>query len=74
MSKRSHNGALTAGLILIVLGVIFLIENFYFPFSFAHFAGRYWPLAILAIGVKRILDFFLWPGASSPNNPPQVKE
>ena len=33
MAARSYSGALTAGLILIALGVIFLIEGFYTPFS-----------------------------------------
>ncbi len=74
MSARSYRNALTAGLILIVLGVIFLIENVYTPFSALRLIGRYWPLIIILIGVKRIFDFFLWPEPSLPNDQPQAKE
>jgi hypothetical protein len=74
MSARSHSSALSAGLVLIALGLIFLIENLYAPFSASRLIARYWPLIIIAIGVKRILDFFLWPGPSLSNNQPQAKE
>ncbi len=61
MSVRTHSGALTAGLILIVLGVIFLVESFYAPFSAWRLIARYWPVILIAIGVKRIYEYFTWP-------------
>jgi hypothetical protein len=61
MSARSQSGALTAGLILIVLGLIFLIENFYAPFSAWRLISRYWPVILIIIGVKRICEYFTWP-------------
>jgi hypothetical protein len=61
MSARPHSGALTAGLILVVLGVIFLVESFYAPFSAWRLIARYWPLILILIGVKRIHRYFTWP-------------
>jgi hypothetical protein len=61
MSARSHSGALTAGLIMIVFGVIFLVENFYAPFSAWRLIARYWPLILIIIGLKRIYVYFTWP-------------
>jgi hypothetical protein len=61
MSARPLGGALTAGLILILLGTIFLIENFYAPFSAWRLIARYWPLIPIVIGVRRIYDYFTWP-------------
>jgi hypothetical protein len=61
MSARPLGGALTAGLILILLGTIFLIENFYAPFSAWRLIARYWPLIPIVIGLRRIYDYFTWP-------------
>jgi hypothetical protein len=66
MSARSHSGALTAGLILIVLGVIFLVESFYAPFSAWRLIARYWPVLLIVIGVKRICEYFTWPETPPP--------
>jgi hypothetical protein len=60
MSARSRSGALTAGLILITLGAIFMIENFYEPFSAWRLIYRYWPVILIIIGVKRICGYFSW--------------
>ena len=69
MSMRSHSGALTAGLILIVLGAIFLIESFYAPFSAWRLIARYWPVILIIIGVKRIYQYFTWPEpGQAPDN------
>ena len=62
MSFRAHSGALTAGLILIALGVIFLIENFYAPFSAWRLLARYWPVIPIIVGVRRVVEYFAWPG------------
>jgi hypothetical protein len=71
MSTRSYGNALAAGLLLIALGVIFLIENFHAPFSAWRLIERYWPLLIIAIGVKRMFEYILWP---DPEDQPQGKE
>jgi hypothetical protein len=60
MPPRSYHGALTAGLILIALGVIFLIEGFYAPFSAWRLLARYWPIIPIIIGLKNIVAYFSW--------------
>ncbi len=64
MTKRSHRGSLTIGFILIVIGLIFLIENFYHPFLQSLFSwrliARYWPVILVIIGLHRIHGYFTW--------------
>ncbi len=60
MSARSHSGALTAGFSLIVIGLIFLFENFYPSFSAWRLIARYWPVILIVIGLKRIYEHFRW--------------
>lgn len=62
MGICSRGGTLTAGLILIALGVIFLAENIYAPFSAWHLIGRYWPVILIIVGVRRLYCYFAWPG------------
>lgn len=66
MSARSRSGALTAGLILIILGAIFMMENFYEPFSAWRLIARYWPVILILIGVRRICGYFSWQEAPTP--------
>ncbi|HET7153102.1 MAG TPA: DUF5668 domain-containing protein [Candidatus Kapabacteria bacterium] len=46
-----HRGNLTGGLILIVIGLLFLLNNLIPEFDF----GKYWPLILVAIGVSMLL-------------------
>jgi hypothetical protein len=71
MPARPLGGALTAGFVLILIGVIFLIENFYAPFSAWRLIARYWPVILIVIGVRRIYDYFTWP--QIPPAPDQAK-
>jgi hypothetical protein len=71
MTARPLGGALTAGFVLILIGVIFLIENFYAPFSAWRLIARYWPVILIVIGVRRIYDYFTWP--QIPAAPDQAK-
>ena len=61
MAASTRSGALTAGLILITLGVIFLIENFYAPFSAWRLIARYWPVILIIVGLRRLYSYFSWP-------------
>ena len=61
MPARPVGGTLTAGLILVILGVIFLIENFYASFSAFRLIARYWPVVFIVIGLRRLYDYFVWP-------------
>jgi hypothetical protein len=42
------------GLLLILMGVIFLFDRF-FIFSFSHLIRLFWPLALIAFGVTKLL-------------------
>ncbi|MBN2321239.1 MAG: DUF4097 family beta strand repeat protein [Acidobacteria bacterium] len=59
MTKYPNSGALTVGLILIALGVIFLVENFYAPFTPWDLIARYWPVCLIIIGLSRIFAYFV---------------
>ena len=67
MSARSHGGALTAGLILIALGLIFLMENLYEPFSAWRLIARYWPVILIIIGLRKMFQYFTWHNPSAPD-------
>jgi len=60
MSTRSRSGVLMTGFVLIVLGAIFLIENFHESFSAGRLILRYWPLILIFIGVHRAIAHFTW--------------
>jgi hypothetical protein len=57
---RTRSGALTAGLILIAIGIIFFIENWYGSFSAWHLIARYWPVLFILIGLKKLYGYFTW--------------
>jgi len=59
MKKYPSSSALTMGLILITLGVIFLVENFYAPFSAWRLLSRYWPVILIIVGLNKICAYFI---------------
>jgi ABC-type polysaccharide/polyol phosphate export permease len=74
MSRYSHSGALTAGLILIVLGVIFLAESLYASFSAWQLFSKYWPLILIILGLRNLYLYFTWPETYSPSDTATSKE
>jgi putative Mn2+ efflux pump MntP len=72
--SKPLGGALTGGLILIIIGAIFLVENFYAPFSAWRLIARYWPVILIFIGIRRIYDYFAWPQNPPAPNKPESKE
>jgi len=60
MSVRSRSGALTAGLILIGLGLVFLLDIWNKEFSAWTFIAKYWPLILIIIGVRKLVLYFSW--------------
>lgn len=70
MAAISRDNTLTAGFLLIALGAIFLAENFIPSFSSLSLIARYWPLILIAIGLKRLYRFFVWP--SVPPAPDRI--
>ena len=45
------------GLIILVLGMLFLLKNFGFEINVWHLVGKYWPLVLIYIGLKNIYLF-----------------
>ncbi len=74
MTAKARGGALTAGLILIAIGVIFLIESFHASFSPWHLFARYWPVILIIVGVRKLYGYFAWPGIPPAPEQPLHKE
>jgi len=45
------------GLIILVLGMLFLMKNFGLEIDVWHLVGKYWPLILIYIGLKNIYLF-----------------
>lgn len=55
MSQSGRNSGWFWGALLILLGVLFLLDNFYM-LDFGEVVSTYWPLILVAIGIKILLD------------------
>jgi len=55
MSQSGKNNSLFWGAMLVLFGVLFLLDNFYF-LDFGEIISTYWPLILVAIGIKILLD------------------
>jgi hypothetical protein len=42
------------GLIILVLGMLFLLKNFGLEINIWHLLGKYWPVILIYIGLKNI--------------------
>jgi len=42
------------GLIILVLGMLFLLKNFGLEIDVWHLLGKYWPVILIYIGLKNI--------------------
>lgn len=51
-------GSVFWGIVLMILGVIFLLANFEIFIDYAHIFDL-WPLIIIVVGVKLLVDFFM---------------
>lgn len=51
-------GSVFWGIILMFLGIIFLLANFEIVIDYAHIFDL-WPLIIIVVGVKLLVDFFM---------------
>src|SRR5215469_8521371 len=57
--KGSISPGLIFGLVIVAIGVLFLLDNFGFPVSMV---WRYWPVALIAIGLAKLIDSRETPG------------
>jgi predicted membrane protein len=55
-SRGEFGGRLIAGLIILLLGLLFLMGNFYPEFDAGRFLGRLWPIILIAVGLLLIFN------------------
>ena len=55
-----RRGSIVAPLILIVIGVVFLVNNIRPELSLAEMLGRYWPFLLIAWGAIRLVEILIW--------------
>lgn len=55
MNQRKSNNGMFWGFILVIIGILFLLDNFYI-LDFGDIISTFWPLILIAIGVKMLLD------------------
>jgi len=60
MVHRPRIGPLLAGLVLIGLGMIFFLENWYGYVPFWNLFARYWPVLLILVGLKKLYNHFTW--------------
>ncbi len=53
MHTKEGSGSMTFGIVLILLGVLFLMDNFYL-IDFGNLLSDYWPVILIIIGVNII--------------------
>ncbi len=56
MSKGKQE-SLFWGFILLVIGILFMLRNFGIRIDIWHIFGTYWPLILVAIGLKNIIYY-----------------
>ena len=54
-SNGRASGQLVAGIILISLGALFLLDKFY-AFRFGHFISVWWPMLLIALGAWKLAE------------------
>ncbi len=64
MGVGTRSGALTAGIILIVIGALFFLQNIY-GYSAWRLIARYWPVLLIFIGLRKLYLYFTWPDTAS---------
>lgn len=55
MNQSNKSNNFFWGLILVVIGVLFLLDNFYI-IDFGDAIATYWPVILIAIGIKILMD------------------
>ncbi|MGO9591276.1 MAG: DUF4097 family beta strand repeat-containing protein [Candidatus Acidiferrales bacterium] len=63
---RPYRSSLFAGLLLILLGVIFLFDRMYPGFEIGRLIRLYWPVLLMLWGVAKLLDQFSARGTGQP--------
>ncbi len=51
----SKNDTLFWGVLVLLLGVLFLLKNLGLNLNIWHFLGKFWPMILIFIGAKNII-------------------
>jgi hypothetical protein len=57
--QRRGRHSIFGGLVLVLIGTLFLIQNFYPVFELWNAFLRWWPLLLILLGVARLIDYLL---------------
>jgi hypothetical protein len=64
-----RRGSIFTGLLLIILGLLFLIDRFDPSFALGHLIRLYWPVLIILWGVAKLIDHLAANRAGEPHAP-----
>ncbi len=60
MSAGSRKGALIFGLILIGIGLVFFLSNWYSTLRAWQLLARYWPVLLILVGMSKLYGYFTY--------------
>jgi hypothetical protein len=66
---RPQRGSIFTGLLLILLGALFLLQRFDPQLGIAHLLHRYWPVLLIVWGAAKLIDYYA-AGRSGEGRPP----
>lgn len=64
---RPYRSSLFAGLLLILLGVVFFLDRIYPEFAIGHLVRLYWPVLLILWGLAKLLDRLSERGSGQPS-------
>lgn len=74
MSRDPRKRALSFGLFLIALGVVFLLEMWSPAFSAWRIIATYWPVLLIIVGLVKLWGYFTWREEVPPMTAASPKE
>ena len=66
---QEHRQGLFGGLVLILIGVLFLVHRFHPEIGIAHFFRVYWPLLLIIWGIAKLIENFSYRNSGAPRRP-----
>jgi len=55
MNQRKNNNGVFWGSVLVLIGILFLMDNFYI-LDFGNLVSTFWPVILIVIGIKMLMD------------------
>jgi DUF4097 and DUF4098 domain-containing protein YvlB len=73
MSDQRRTGhSIFGGLVLVLIGTLFLVQNFHPEFGLWTLLLRWWPLLLILLGLARLIDYLFAQRAAPDGPPPRV--